>query len=50
MKKKKTNEANYQLRLSPELREEFRRVVNNNGEVMASTLRGLIKEYIKNNK
>ena len=43
------NDANYQLRLSPELREQFRKAANKNGEVMSSTLRSLIKMYVKNN-
>ena len=49
-KDKILNDANYQLRLSPELREQFKRAANNNGEVMSSTLRSMIKKYIKENK
>ena len=49
-KEKIMNNANYQLRLSPELRETFKKMANDNGEVMSSTLRGLIKEYIKKHK
>ena len=49
-KDKILNSENFQLRLSSDLKEQFRKAANKDGEVMSTTLRNLIKKYIKENK